>query len=99
MGTDKQVILITGCRSGFGLRAAVTAARGGHKVYAGLRDLDTAGPLREAAAGLDVTPVQLDVTDQGERDAAVARILNEAGQLDALVNNAGVALGGFVEQV
>ena len=41
-----MTILITGCRSGFGLLAAVTAARAGHTVYAGLRDIDTEVFLR-----------------------------------------------------
>ena len=36
-----MVVLITGCRSGFGLLFAVEAARAGHIVYAGLRDLSS----------------------------------------------------------
>ncbi|MBN2798944.1 MAG: SDR family NAD(P)-dependent oxidoreductase [Deltaproteobacteria bacterium] len=95
----KQVILVTGARSGFGLEIAAQAAGAGHIVYAGLRDLDTAGPLLEACAGTPVTPLQLDVTDPKQRERAVARVLREQGRLDALVNNAGVALGGFLEQV
>jgi len=94
-----KTVLITGCRSGFGLGTAVAAARAGFTVYAGLRDLATAGELERAAAGLPVTPLQLDVTRAEEREAAVARILEEQGRLDGLVNNAGVALGGFLEQV
>ncbi|MCB9665366.1 MAG: SDR family NAD(P)-dependent oxidoreductase [Alphaproteobacteria bacterium] len=92
-----MVVLVTGCRSGFGLLVAVEAARRGHTVYAGLRDLDTAGDLRAAAEGLDVRPVQLDVTVAAEREAVVAAILAEHGRLDALVNNAGRALGGPLE--
>lgn len=94
-----MVLLVTGARSGFGLRIAVTAAAAGHVVYAGLRDLDTAGDLIEAAAGHDVRPLQLDVTAPDERAAAVEHILAEQGHLDGLVNNAGIALGGFLEQV
>lgn len=93
------VVLVTGCRSGFGLLTAVEAARRGHVVYAGLRDLDTAGELKAAAAGLPVHPLQLDVVDAAQREAAVARILDEQGRIDGLVNNAGIALGGFLEQV
>lgn len=92
-----MVVLVTGCRSGFGLGIAVEAARRGHVVYAGLRDLATSDELTRAAIGLDVRPVQLDVTDRGQIDAVVARILAEQGRLDALVNNAGRALGGPVE--
>jgi len=94
-----MIVLVTGCRSGFGLLIAVAAARAGHTVYAGLRELDTRGDLEAAAAGLSVIPIQLDVTDPEQRAAATSRILAEHGRIDALVNNAGIALGGFVEQL
>lgn len=94
-----KVVLITGCRSGFGLVAALEAARRGHVVYAGLRDLATADALREQTQGLRVIPIQLDVTAPEQRKAAVAQILAEQGRISALVNNAGVALGGFLEQI
>jgi len=94
-----MVVLITGCRSGIGLAAATAIARAGHAVYAGLRDVTTGDELVAACGGLDVTPIQLDVTDADQRDAAVGRILAERGQLDALVNNAGVGIGGFMEQL
>jgi len=94
-----MVVLVTGCRSGFGLLTAVEAAKRGHVVYAGLRDVATADPLREASVGLDITPVALDVTRAEDIEAVVGRILDEQGRLDALVNNAGVALGGALEQV
>ena len=92
-----MVTLVTGCRSGFGLGIAVEAARRGHTVYAGLRDLATKDELVARSTGLDVRPVQLDVTDKDQREAAVARILDEHGRIDGLVNNAGVVLGGFLE--
>jgi len=94
-----MVVLVTGARSGFGKLASVELARRGHTVYAGLRDPDTAGPLMEAASGLDVRPLGLDVTVPAQREAAVARILDEHGAVDGLVNNAGIAIGGFLEQV
>jgi len=94
-----MVVLITGCRSGFGLRTAITAAQRGHTVYAGLRDLTTAGRLREAAEGLPVHPVQLDVTDATQREAVISAILTTHGHLDALINNAGIILGGSLEML
>jgi len=95
----QKVALVTGCRSGFGLGVAQKAARKGYVVYAGLRDLDTRDALDRATSGLPVHALQLDVTRPGEREAAVERIRREQGRLDALVNNAGMALGGFLEQV
>lgn len=94
-----QVVLVTGCRSGFGLHIATDAARAGHIVYAGLRDLSTSQALEEASEGLVVTPLQLDVTSASEREAAVARILEEQGRIDVLINNAGKSLAGPLEQV
>lgn len=94
-----RVILVTGCRSGFGLRFARDLAARGHTVFAGLRDLSTQGALVEATEGLAVHPVQLDVTVEAERRAVVEHMLAEHGRIDALINNAGVALGGFLEQV
>jgi NAD(P)-dependent dehydrogenase (short-subunit alcohol dehydrogenase family) len=94
-----MVLLITGCRSGFGLLAAVEAARRGHRVYAGFRDLSTKAGLVEAAGDLPVFPIQLDVTDPDQRAGAVQEIMQAEGRIDALVNNAGVALGGYLEQI
>ncbi len=94
-----QVVLVTGCRSGFGLLSAVELARRGHVVYAGLRDPGCAEELAAAGRGLPIHPLALDVNQASQRDAAIGRILDEQGRIDALVNNAGVALGGFLEQV
>jgi NAD(P)-dependent dehydrogenase (short-subunit alcohol dehydrogenase family) len=81
------------------LLIAVSAARAGHTVYAGLRDLATQGDLMAASKGLDVRPLQLDVTNEEERRQAVDGIVEEHGRVDALVNNAGITLGGFQEQI
>ena len=95
-----MVTLITGCSSGFGRIAALEACRRGHVVYAGVRDLAAGDALATEAKGPgSIRPLRLDVTDPADRDAAVERILAEQGRIDALVNNAGVALGGFLEQV
>jgi NAD(P)-dependent dehydrogenase (short-subunit alcohol dehydrogenase family) len=94
-----RVVLITGCGSGIGLATAIEAARAGHSVYAGLRDPASAPALAEAAGGLAITPLPLDVTRAEERAAAVERIVRERGRLDVLVNNAGVTVGGFLEQL
>lgn len=94
-----MVILITGARSGFGRGAAREIASRGHTVWAGLRDPATGAALAEATEGLDVRPLALDVTSPEQVAEAMARIERESGRLDGLVNNAGVALGGFLEQL
>jgi NAD(P)-dependent dehydrogenase (short-subunit alcohol dehydrogenase family) len=94
-----MVVLVTGCRSGFGLLLAEEAARRGHTVYAGLRDPTIDQDLRKRTAGLAVHPIALDVTVAEQRKAAVDRIVAEHGRIDALINNAGAPLGGFMEEV
>jgi NAD(P)-dependent dehydrogenase (short-subunit alcohol dehydrogenase family) len=63
-------------------------------VYLGARDEKRGRAAAEelSAEGRDVRFLQLDVTDQAQIDAAVARLEAEAGRLDALVNNAGILL-------
>lgn len=94
-----KIILVTGCRSGFGCETALLAARQGHRVYAGLRDLADSDEFVRRCEGQSIVPLQLDITNPEQRRAAIARIHADHGRLDALVNNAGTALGGFLEQI
>ncbi|KIG15300.1 3-oxoacyl-[acyl-carrier protein] reductase [Enhygromyxa salina] len=94
---------MTGSSSGFGLRTCVALCARGFKVYASMRDLERAGPLRAAlkASGFGssrVTFVALDVTDPAQREAVVERILATDGAVDVLVNNAGQMFTGFAEE-
>ena len=90
-GTDQKAVLITGASSGLGRVMAETLAANGYFVYAGARkDKD----LEELSAIKNIQGIRLDVTDQGEIDAAV-RTITEAGRgLYGLVNNAGVVVVG-----
>jgi len=93
----EMIFLITGAASGFGLLTARSAAKRGHTVYAGCRDL--ASFKTDGDSSPAIVPLQLDVTKPAEREAAMREILSKHGQLDVLVNNAGVTLGGFLETV
>jgi NAD(P)-dependent dehydrogenase (short-subunit alcohol dehydrogenase family) len=92
----RKVILVTGASSGFGRLTAEALAKAGHTVYASMRD--TAGrnqPQVEAIAAFskqhnaDLRTVELDVQSQDSADAAVAKVVADAGRLDVLVHNAG----------
>ncbi len=93
-----KVILISGCSSGFGLLAAVEAARRGHKVVATLRDVGRRAALDQAAsaAGVELDVLALDVNDAASIQRCVAEVLRRHGRIDALVNNAGFGMGGTV---
>lgn len=81
---DGQVALVTGATRGIGEQIAAQLVEKGSTVYAGARDT---GDIHAD----DQRPVELDVTDDESMRAAIDRIEAEAGRLDVLVNNAGVA--------
>ncbi|KAL4425272.1 hypothetical protein ABPG75_009288 [Micractinium tetrahymenae] len=96
-----QVVLITGCSSGLGraLAQRLAAERLGgspaYTVYASARNRDR---LRELEAE-GIKTVQLDVTNQKSVDAAVKKVVQEAGRIDLLINNAGLSrVGPIIEQ-
>ncbi len=100
-GVRGRSVLVTGSSSGFGRLLAEHLARGGARVFATMRNLD-GGRRPEAqelariarADGLDITLLQLDVTDAAEVRAAVrAAETASGGALDAVINNAGIAFG------
>jgi NAD(P)-dependent dehydrogenase (short-subunit alcohol dehydrogenase family) len=95
------IALVTGTSSGIGLAAAVTLARGGHTVIATMRNVDKAGELQTiiAAETLPITVAAMDVDDDASVAAAIRKIIAEHEHVDVLVNNAGVAIGGSVEEV
>jgi NAD(P)-dependent dehydrogenase (short-subunit alcohol dehydrogenase family) len=96
-----RVVLTTGANSGIGLATAIEAARRGMTSVGSVRSSAKAKALREAAAvaGVEVDTVLLDVTDADQCRKAVQRVLDRHGAVDALVNNAGYALTGAVEEV
>ncbi|NUU64097.1 SDR family oxidoreductase [Paenibacillus agri] len=101
--SKEQVALITGSSSGFGLLTAITLAKKGFKVAATMRNLSRNSELEQRARQEGVLDklyfIHMDVTDQASIDMAVAKVTATFGRIDMLVNNAGYAVGGFVEEV
>lgn len=101
--TQTQTILITGASRGIGRLASLALAANGQKVYAGMRDIsgcneDAASDMRAKAQaeGLNLIPLELDVTDEQACQTAIDEI-EANGPLDVLVNNAGVMPVGLTE--
>jgi NAD(P)-dependent dehydrogenase (short-subunit alcohol dehydrogenase family) len=84
--------LVTGARHGIGWATARRLADAGWTVLAGVRD--DASMERIAKSGLGITPVRLDITEPAHLDR-----LDDAlpERLDALVNNAAIAILGPIE--
>jgi NAD(P)-dependent dehydrogenase (short-subunit alcohol dehydrogenase family) len=93
----KQVALVTGSSSGFGLLASVELARRGLHVVATMRDPGKKGRLLAAArdAKVELEVVRLDVTQERSIEEAVKQV----GAIDVLVNNAGFGMAGFLEDL
>ncbi len=89
-GFAGKVALVTGAGSGIGAAVArALAGRGARAVV--LADLDGAAARRQAGTlGGPTTPVQLDVTDADQVDAAVRQVAADHGRLDIVVHAAGV---------
>lgn len=96
---SKQVALITGASSGFGFETAKLLASRGWRVYAAYRNVRKAGSLQKLAKSLDVHSVRIDTTDLRSIEKAVKDIVRQEGRIDALVNNAGFAMAGFLEDL
>jgi NAD(P)-dependent dehydrogenase (short-subunit alcohol dehydrogenase family) len=93
-------VLITGSSSGIGRATALAFGRAGHRVHATMRDVSRGHELRKTTEQekLPISISTLDVdSDSSVRDG-VARIIRESGPIDVLVNNAGFAPIGSVEE-
>ncbi|KKC48262.1 short-chain dehydrogenase [Paenibacillus sp. D9] len=103
MKQGDRIALVTGASSGFGLLTSVELARRGFKVIATMRNPGKSGTLlaeAERAAVQDrLETIRLDVTEPAAIREAVADVMRRHGRIDVLVNNAGYAAGGFVEEV
>jgi NAD(P)-dependent dehydrogenase (short-subunit alcohol dehydrogenase family) len=87
--------LITGASSGIGQATSLRLARSGWTVLAGVRRREDGERLVSEAPPGRIEALELDVTDPAQVAAAAARI--DGSGLGALVNNAGIGVGGPLE--
>ncbi|MCB0377224.1 MAG: SDR family oxidoreductase [Bdellovibrionales bacterium] len=93
-----QTILITGASGGFGERTVKILLQQNHKVVASMRGVT--GKNKEKAAhlaGLGAKVVELDVTNDESVEKAILNAIREVGNIDVVINNAGVGVLGRQE--
>jgi NAD(P)-dependent dehydrogenase (short-subunit alcohol dehydrogenase family) len=96
-----EAVLITGCSSGIGFETALVLAGRGFQVYATMRDLAKSDALKAEAdrRRLHLECLQLDVTVPESIKRAVDAVVGRSGGLYGLVNNAGINIRGFFEDL
>jgi NADP-dependent 3-hydroxy acid dehydrogenase YdfG len=90
--TERKVILVTGASSGFGLLTARLFQEKGWRVFGTTRALDS------PPAGERFEWIGMDVRSDESVRSGVAAVIGRAGRIDALFNNAGIAMLGAVEE-
>lgn len=91
--STEQVVLVTGASSGIGRAIAERLAHNGFRVFGAARG---SSEISKYPAGVET--VRLDVRDAASVRSCVETIVGRAGRIDALVNNAGYALIGSIEE-
>ena len=97
----EKVAVVTGTSSGIGFETALALAREGYYTYATMRDTTKGDKLKELASkeNLKIDVLELDVDNENSAKTAIKHILDQKQRIDVLVNNAGWALWGCVEDV
>ena len=94
-----KTILVTGASSGFGRLTAEKLARSGYMVFAGFHTISgTKKKIADDLAAQKIEVLELDVTSGPSVDTAVTKLLSRSnGELDVVINNAGMASAGISE--
>ena len=97
----EKVAVITGTSSGIGFETALALAREGYYTYATMRDTTKSDKIKEVGKkeNLKIDILELDVDNENSVKDAIRKILEQKQRIDVLVNNAGWALWGCVEDV
>jgi NAD(P)-dependent dehydrogenase (short-subunit alcohol dehydrogenase family) len=86
----QKIILITGVSSGLGKDIAALLSQAGHVVY-GTSRKDIANPI-------GFQHLIMDVTNNKSVDSVISEIINKEGRIDVIINNAGMGIGGPIEE-
>ncbi len=87
---NNKVALVTGASSGIGLVTAQALVKAGYRVFGTSR--------KPVANSQGISMLICDVTDEASVQALIAEIVQQAGRIDLVVNNAGIGLLGGAEE-
>ncbi|VBB47024.1 Short-chain dehydrogenase/reductase SDR [uncultured Paludibacter sp.] len=96
MKTKQEAILLTGGSAGIGLATAKMLMDKGYRVYSGSRR-GGGEALKSSISNGEIIPIKLDVNDEKTLNDAIKKIVEENGDLYAVISNAGNGIAGAVE--
>lgn len=91
----KKVVIVTGASSGIGKATALQLIKEGHTVYGAARRVDKMNEIVSAGG----KAVEINLTNHIQVHTEIQKIIEMEGRIDVLVNNAGYAAYGAVEEV
>ena len=96
-----KTALITGTSKGIGLETALAFARAGYKVFATMRNPEMASDFKQIISNesLDIAISKMDVDSDTSVNQCINSIIEKNGQIDVLVNNAGIERHGSIEEM
>ncbi|TYB80353.1 SDR family oxidoreductase [Bizionia saleffrena] len=96
-----KTALITGTSKGIGLETALAFGRAGHKVFATMRNPAMANDFRQKIKkeSLDIIICEMDVDSDASVKDCINTIIKKQGEIDVLVNNAGIERHGSIEEL
>ena len=96
---QKKVAVVTGSSTGIGLETSLALARNGFLTCATMRDLQKADEIKNIGQkeNIPIKAFEMNVDDGDSVNTTITKIVNEYGQIDVLVNNAGYGLFGAME--
>lgn len=97
MSQRQKVWFITGCSTGFGRELAEQVIDQGYRVAVTARNTEKLQELKKKNAD-NVLLLNLDVTDKSQIQNAVEQTIHTFGEIDVLVNNAGIGYFSSVEE-
>ncbi|MEF8832543.1 MAG: SDR family oxidoreductase [Candidatus Thermoplasmatota archaeon] len=101
MNLKESVVFVTGSSSGIGKETAIRFSEVGSKVVVTYNRGKERGEevVEECRENSEAILVHLDVTDRDSIRNAVDKIIDEFGQIDLLINNAGVSISGLLDEM
>lgn len=91
----EEVVLITGASSGIGYQTAEMLLEQGYRVYGAARRVERMDYLKKKG----LIPLKLDITQEASIVNLVDKVIDDAGRIDILINNAGYGSYGVIENV